>query len=147
MVDIDQCHMEAVDPRTVWIMLMGYEVDENILRMYVENLLNSPLDPNKEIFGTYAKKSLQVHLELRKPVSIRRVRKETKILAEEMGLLVEKLKEIRRQRDEAEATNEKEKETTFGLGTSTLNTRTTRSSPATQQNKVEASKRRKKNRR
>lgn len=45
MIDIDQCYMEVADPRSVWIMLMGYEVDGNIMKLYAEHLLNSPLDP------------------------------------------------------------------------------------------------------
>lgn len=44
MVDIDQCHMEATNPRKNWIMPMGYKVDENVLKMYAKHLLNSPQD-------------------------------------------------------------------------------------------------------
>jgi len=34
MVETDQCLMEAVEPRTVWIMPMGYEVDEQIVELH-----------------------------------------------------------------------------------------------------------------
>lgn len=37
MVDIDQCLMEAVDPIIVWIMPMGYEVEEHILELYAQH--------------------------------------------------------------------------------------------------------------
>lgn len=44
MVDKDQCHMEAVEPRIVWIMPMGYEVDGNTLDAYAQHLLSKPVD-------------------------------------------------------------------------------------------------------
>lgn len=56
MVDIDQCHMEVVDPRTIWIISMGYEVEEKKLKMYAKNLLTMPLDLVEERFGTYEEK-------------------------------------------------------------------------------------------
>lgn len=68
MVDIDQCYMEAANPRTIWIMPMGYKVEEKILKMHAELLLSSPLNQGEERFGNYAEKSMQVHVELKKPV-------------------------------------------------------------------------------
>jgi len=40
MVDTDQCLMEAVEPRIVWIMPMGYEVDEKIIELHIQHLLS-----------------------------------------------------------------------------------------------------------
>lgn len=34
MVDINQCLMEVVEPRTTSIMAMGYEVDDDTLNAY-----------------------------------------------------------------------------------------------------------------
>lgn len=34
MVDTDQCLMEAVKPQMIWIMPMGYKVDEQILELH-----------------------------------------------------------------------------------------------------------------
>jgi len=53
MVDNDQCLMEAVEPRIVWIRPMGYEVDEKILELHIQHLLSQPKDPKAERFGTY----------------------------------------------------------------------------------------------
>lgn len=53
--------MEVIDPRTIWIMPMGYEVEENNLEMYAKHLLSKPLDLIEERFGSYAKKDMQVY--------------------------------------------------------------------------------------
>lgn len=39
MVNKDECMMEAVHPRIIWIIPMGYEVDEATLDAYAQNLL------------------------------------------------------------------------------------------------------------
>lgn len=61
MVDINQCLMEAVEPQTIWIMLMGYEVEEKILELYAHHMLSQLVDPNEERFGTYKEKILKLH--------------------------------------------------------------------------------------
>lgn len=76
MVEIDQCLMEAVEPRMVWIMLMGYEVDANTLDMYAQHLLRKTVDEKEERFGTYKEKSLRLHSQFTKPGMQKRVRKE-----------------------------------------------------------------------
>lgn len=53
MVNIDECLMKVVEPRTSWIIPIGYEVEEKILELYAQHLLGKPMDPNEEIFGTY----------------------------------------------------------------------------------------------
>lgn len=65
MVDTDQCLMEDVEPRTIWIMPMGYEVDERVQDMYAQHLLSKPKDTSVERFGTYKELSLKLHVELR----------------------------------------------------------------------------------
>lgn len=76
MVDTNTCQMEAVDPRKSWVVLMGYEVEEDILTTYVDHLLAQPVDSNATRFGTYKEKSLEVHFELPKLVTTKKVRKE-----------------------------------------------------------------------
>jgi len=67
MVDTDQCLMEEVEPRIVWIMPMGYEVDEKILELHVQHLLSQPKDPEAKRFGTFKELSVKIHVELRQP--------------------------------------------------------------------------------
>jgi len=64
MVDTNQFLMEVVEPRIVWIMPMGYEVDEKILDMYAQHLLNKPKDDSVERFGTYEDLDVKLHVEL-----------------------------------------------------------------------------------
>lgn len=52
MVDKDQCQIEAVEPRTVWIMPMGYEFDAIMLEAYAQPILSQLLDLKEERFGT-----------------------------------------------------------------------------------------------
>lgn len=73
---------------------------------------------------------------------VRRVRKETEALVESFGIPVHKLKEVRRKREEAKPTKEKEKIESTNRRTSPTHTR---SSHAAQSNQVEASRKRKKN--
>lgn len=44
----------------VWIMPMGYEVDKQILELYVEHMLSKLVDPNEERFWTYKEKILKI---------------------------------------------------------------------------------------
>lgn len=60
MVDSDTCKMEAIIPRTTWVLPMGYEVDKDLLIAYVDHLLEQPMDTTTKRFGTYKEKSLQV---------------------------------------------------------------------------------------
>lgn len=44
MVNKDECMIEAVQPRIIWIMPMGYEVDVATLDGYAQHLLTTPFD-------------------------------------------------------------------------------------------------------
>lgn len=61
MVDKEQCHMEVVEQRTIWIMPMGYEVDATTLDAYAQHLLSQPIDDKEERFGTCQEKDLDLH--------------------------------------------------------------------------------------
>lgn len=102
MGDTDQCLMEVVEPKTVWIMPMGYEVDEKILNMYAQHLLSNPKDTTVERFGTYEELSMKLHVELRKPKINRKVRKEVEQLAENLGLTKEAVRQFRERTEKAE---------------------------------------------
>lgn len=39
MVNNDECMMDVVQPRIIWIMPMGYEVDKDTLYAYAQHLL------------------------------------------------------------------------------------------------------------
>lgn len=89
MVDKDQCHMEAVEPRIVWIMPMGYEVDGNTLDAYAQHLLRKPFDGKEERFGTYKEKNLDLHKKFIELGRKRKVIQEVEELAEQMGITKE----------------------------------------------------------
>lgn len=131
MVDIDQCLMEAAEPKTIWIMPMGYEVEERILELYVQHLLSKPLDPFEERFGTYAEKNMQFHEQLKKPMIVRSVRKEVEVFAKSMGISKEVVREAKRIREQAEGEKGKGKEPakteSASLIVSSARTRSTRS--------------------
>lgn len=59
MVDTDTCLMEAIIPRTTWVMPMGYEVDKYLLVSYANHSLAQPVDTTAERFGTYKKKTTE----------------------------------------------------------------------------------------
>lgn len=63
MVNKDECMMEAIQPRTFWIMSMGYEVNESTLDAYAHHLLKAPIDEKEEKIGTAQEKGLKVHQE------------------------------------------------------------------------------------
>lgn len=86
MMDKDQCHMEAIKPRTIWIMPMGYEVDGNTLDVYAQHPLSKLVDKEEERFNIYNKKDLDLHNKFTKPERKRKVRKEVEELAEQMGI-------------------------------------------------------------
>lgn len=75
MVDTDQFLMEVVEPRTTWIMPMGYEVNDDTLNAYAWHLFSKPVDKTKERFGAYKEKILNLHSQFTKPRMQRRVRK------------------------------------------------------------------------
>lgn len=75
MVEIDQCPMEAVEPRTIWIVHMGYEFDVNTFNMYAQHLLSKLVDEKEERFGTFKEKILSLHSQLTKLGMQTRVRK------------------------------------------------------------------------
>ncbi|XP_059063850.1 FK506-binding protein 4-like [Cryptomeria japonica] len=79
MVNKDEYMMEIVQPRIIWIMPMGYEVEEATLDAYVQQILQAPVDEKKEKFGTAQEKGLKVHQEQVAP-NIRK--KITKLAAE-----------------------------------------------------------------
>lgn len=46
MVDTDQCLMKVVEPMTIWIMPIGYEVSGYILDAYSQHFLIKSVDTN-----------------------------------------------------------------------------------------------------
>lgn len=73
MVKTDETLMEAVEPRTIWVIELGYEVDDNILDLYAKMLLDAPLDDKTKHFGTTKDKAFEVK------TSFNRKRREKKI--------------------------------------------------------------------
>jgi len=55
MVDIDYVHIEAIEPRTSWVLRLPYEIIDELVEVNIRGLLALPKDPRVEIFGTYDK--------------------------------------------------------------------------------------------
>lgn len=87
--------MEVVEPRTSWVMPMGYEVEADLLIAYVDHLLSTPVDPNATRFRTFKEKYIEVHCELAKLVIAKKVRKEVEQFAIEQGFKKEAITEAR----------------------------------------------------
>lgn len=84
MVNKDECLMEEVEPQTVWILPMGFEVDAVTLDAYAQHLLNAPVDTKEEKFDTCKEKSMELHTKFIKPERKRKVAKMVEeILVEE----------------------------------------------------------------
>lgn len=53
MVTIKNCIIKVIEPRISWLSGFGYEMEMDYATIYIELLINSPLDPRKPRFGTY----------------------------------------------------------------------------------------------
>lgn len=108
MVETDVYLMELVEPRTSWIMTMGYEVDELILDAYAQDILKRPIDPNEERLCTFKEKNIKVHLEVNRPGRERRVRKEVENLVKSFHIPVQNMRGARKGQIELEEKREEE---------------------------------------
>ncbi|XP_059067434.1 uncharacterized protein LOC131858260 [Cryptomeria japonica] len=88
--------MEAVEPRTIWLMPMGYEVDGNTLDSYAQHLLKKLVDGKEERSNTY-KEDLDLHNKFTEPGRKRKVRKEVEELAKQIGITKEVVQRDREQ--------------------------------------------------
>jgi len=134
MVETDQCLMEAVEPRTVWIMPMGYEVDEQIVELHVQHMLSQPKDPKAERFGTFEELSIKIHVELKELEIKRKVRKEVEHIAQGLGIPKEALDvnwEKRRKAEEEKKEAEKKSKKSTLVETSTRTKSSKGSTPVT----------------
>lgn len=85
--------MEIVEPRTVWIMPMGYyEVDLNTLDVYPQHLLSQPIDEKEERYNTYKEKDLNLPKKFSELLGKMKVRKEVEELVEQMDISKEAMK-------------------------------------------------------
>lgn len=53
MLSKDYYIMEVVEPRTVWIPEMRYEVVEDVTIVLVDHIISNPRYTSKERYGTY----------------------------------------------------------------------------------------------
>lgn len=102
MVNKDECLMEAIQPQAVWIIPMGYEVDEATLEAYSQHLLNSLEDTKEERFRTYKEKSMELHSKFTKPTRKRKVENIVEDILVEEGHPREKVKATRAKKDAVE---------------------------------------------
>lgn len=89
--------MEVVEPRTIWIMPMGYEVDAITLETYAQNLLSQLVDPKKERFGTFKEKDLSLHKQFIDVKRKRKIKKKMKVVVEKKGHTKEAIQRTRAQ--------------------------------------------------
>lgn len=95
IVDTNTCQIEVVEPKTSWVMPMGYEVEADILISYVDHLLAQAVDSNVTRFGTFKEKYIEVHSELTKLIIAKKVRKQVEQFAIEQGFTKEAIAEAR----------------------------------------------------
>lgn len=74
---------------------MGYKVEEDLLIAYSEHLLAQPIDTIVEKFGTYKKKSIEMHYDLSRPIISKKVRNEVEKFAEKQWFTKEEIAEAR----------------------------------------------------
>lgn len=75
MVNKDQCLMEVVEPRTVWILPMGYEIDVVNLDAYAQHMLSQQVDPKEERFKTFKENDLTLHKKFTNTSRKRKIKK------------------------------------------------------------------------
>lgn len=95
MVDKDQFHMEAVEPSSIWIMSMGYEVDAQTLEGYDQHILRKPVDPSEDKFGTFKEKDMELHKKFTQLERKRKVTKMAEAMTEQMGFTKEAIKKAK----------------------------------------------------
>lgn len=88
VVKRDESWMEAVKPRTVWIIEMGYEVDSHKLDSYAKVLLDAPPEPSEEFFGNGD--TIEKVVDMQKK---RKKRKKRKKFMKDASKLVKEVKE------------------------------------------------------
>lgn len=59
MVKKDETLMEEVQPRTIWVTEMGYEVDAPILDLYSKMIIDASVDEKEKNFGTAKQRNLK----------------------------------------------------------------------------------------
>lgn len=97
MVNKDYCIMEVLEPRTIWIPEMGYEISEYVIIGLEDHILCMPRDPKEGRYVTYEEKFSEVHMEKKKKEITKNVEKMKEQVVEMMGppkVLVKKSKGI-----------------------------------------------------
>lgn len=109
MVDKDQCLMEAVEPRIVWILPMGYEVDAATLDAYAQHMMSQSVDEKEERFGTFKEKDLELHKQFTAPARKRKVSKMAEEVVVQMRYTLEAVKQAREKHAQMEGKEETKK--------------------------------------
>ena len=67
MVDCDNVYIQAVKPRNVWVKPLRYEVNIDETKYVIEALINEPVNPKVDYFGTYEESKTRIELEIKLP--------------------------------------------------------------------------------
>lgn len=62
-VSSNECMIKVLEPWTIWIQPLRYEIIEEEVEGYVQMLLKTLKDPNEPRIGTFAKKYMEIHME------------------------------------------------------------------------------------
>ena len=60
LVNYDKVYIQVVIPRVAWVKPLGYEVNIVDARDITEALINEPMDPKAQYFGTYSKEKERI---------------------------------------------------------------------------------------
>lgn len=85
LVGTDCCIIQAVQRRTFWVLVMGYEVRVEITKVYANILLSKLVDKKAKKFVTYEEASSKIKQDLKELIIQRRVRKMIDTLDKKYG--------------------------------------------------------------
>ena len=108
MVDCDKVYIQAVRPRVAWVKPLPYEVNIDEARDIIEALVNEPVDPRQQIFGTYDEAKARIELEIKLPQAISKGKRKIAKLKTSIGPLM--LTEGKGEDEEGEEEEEEESE-------------------------------------
>lgn len=59
--EIVEKYEETIEPRTMWILPIGYEIDATALDVFSQHMLSQSVDEKEGRFNTFKEKNLELH--------------------------------------------------------------------------------------
>lgn len=88
-VDTNTFIVRAMEPRTMWLPPMGYEMDIDAASIKIKGLLEKPIDIRATQYGNYEEVKNKIKLGILVPKSLRKNSRMISSLLENLGILVE----------------------------------------------------------